>query len=145
MGRTLGFWSSLTENPALPHIFFGTQPHHQICTYTMWLKEGIRAVTEVASEVCAGKGDGKQPGYFQRSCWSRESADDPGGASNTQNYSKRMDHRGLLEGSKSEGLRGGTRTQVLVFSGVGWQHTSYLSHFLHNHNLSPENFTLESA
>ena len=24
-------------------------------------------------------------------------------------------------------------------------HTSYLSHFLHNHNLSPENFTLESA
>ena len=26
-----------------------------------------------------------------------------------------------------------------------WPHTSYLSHFLHNHNLSPENFTLESA
>ena len=63
---------------------------------------------------CArGKATGKQPGYFQRSCRSRESADDPGGASNTQNYSKRMDHRGLLEGSKSEGLRGGTSSSLL--------------------------------
>ena len=29
--------------------------------------------------------------------------------------------------------------------GRGYMHTSYLSHFLHNHNLRPENFTLESA
>ena len=28
---------------------------------------------------------------------------------------------------------------------ITFEHTSYLSHFLHNHNLSPENFTLERA
>ena len=36
---------------------------------------------------CArGKATGKQPGYFQRSTWG--SADDSGGASKTQNFSK---------------------------------------------------------
>ena len=33
----------------------------------------------------------------------------------------------------------------LELAAKGKAHTSYLSLFLHNHNLRPENFTLESA
>ena len=120
VGRTLGFWSSLTENPALPHIFFGTQPHHQIALHLHDVVEGRHSGSD-----WGGKWSVRGERRRGSSRVTFNEAANPGNRQTIQvapQTPKIILKEWTIGGSwKGLSLRVWGAEQVLVFSGVGWR------------------------